>query len=330
MIKNTWGLDRNLKILDCSWHLSHQYEYMKLPNTEWYWLIQHRRLYNNSARGDMVKKFNIKWTPYYEKGLVDLVILHLDQQCLSESLYAIGKGSVYREMNEVIQDIPKIVIMHGTPYWPEEATPYELKKRLEKIIGDNVMVVNSHKAKEQWGRGHTIIHGLDPNEWFNLPKEPRVVTMISPAGLDKYYDRQFLQSIREELEERDIMHCHISVDKVFNNFEDYREFLGRSLIYINPTKESPMPRARTEAMMSGCCVLTTPWQDADTFIKDGINGFIIKRNPYMVADLVEELLNDYNRAVRIGENGRKTSLELFTLDRFLNDWTTLIKSILKL
>lgn len=330
MKKNIWGLERNLRILDCPWHLSHQYEYMKLPDVDWYWLIQHRRPYHASGRGDMIKKFNIKWTPYYEKGLVDLVILHLDQQCLNENLWEIGKGSVYREMNEVIQDIPKIVIMHGTPYWPEEASQKTLVERLEKIIGNNVMVVNSHRAKEQWGRGHTIIHGLDQNEWFDLPKEPRAVTMISPAGLDKYYDRQFLQYIQEELQSRDIYHCHISVDKVFNNFDDYREFLGRSLIYINPTRESPMPRSRTEAMFSGCCVLTTPHQDADTFIKDGINGFIIKRNPNMVADLVENLLNDYDRAVKIGQEGKKTALELFSLDRFLNDWTNLIKQTLKL
>ncbi len=101
---------------------------------------------------------------------------------------------------------------------------------------------------------------MDPDEWFDLPKEPRVVTMISPGGLDKYYDRAFFMAIREELAERDIYHCHITVDWRAKDWEEYRVLLGRSLIYLNPTKESPMPRARTEAMFSGCCVLTTPWQ----------------------------------------------------------------------
>ncbi len=276
----------------------------------------------------MIKKFNIKWEPHYEKGKYDLAILHLDQQCLSKSLWEIGKGSVYREMNEVITDIPKIVIMHGTPYWPEEAPMGELVKRLKDIIGNNIMIVNSHKAKEQWGIGETIIHGLDKNEWWDLPKEPRVVTMISPGGLDKYYDRQFLQYIKELLEEKDIVHCHITVDFSPKNFDEYRNLLGRSLIYINPTRESPMPRARTEAMFSGCCVLTTPHQDADTFIKDGVNGFLIKRNPEMVVRLVEELLNDYPRALKIGQEGKKTAIELFSSDRYLSEWKSLIEKTL--
>lgn len=303
---------------------------MKLPDTEWYWFVQHRRPYNDSARGDMVSIYNVKWIPYYERGKYDLAILHLDQQCLNKDLWEIGKGSVYRELNEVIRDISKIVIMHGTPYWPEEAPMSELVNRLKKIIGNNTMVVNSHKAKEQWGMGKVIIHGMDKNEWWDLPKEPRVVTMISPGGLDRYYDRQFLHYIQEALLEKDIVHCHITVDASFRNFNEYREFLGRSLIYINPTRESPMPRARTEAMFSGNCVLTTPGQDADTFIKDGVNGFLIKRNPYIVANLVEELLNDYDRALAVGKKGRQTAIKLFNLDRYLQDWQLLIKSILKI
>ena len=303
---------------------------MKLPNTEWFWISQYKRQYQDSARGDMLKKFNIKMIPYYEKGMVDLAILHLDQQCLNQELWERGKGTVYRELNEVIQDIPKIVIMHGTPYWPEEASSLELVERFKKIVGDNIVVVNSHKAAQQWGIGEAIIHGIDKNDWLDLPKEPRAVTMISPGGLDKYYDREFLRYIQEELQERGIAHCHITVDVNFKNFDDYREFLGRSLIYINPTRESPMPRARTEAMFSGCCVLTTPHQDADTFIEDGVNGFLIRRNPKMVADLVEKLLADYDNTCKIGQAGRQTALELFSIERYQQDWESLIKRVLKL
>lgn len=281
-------------------------------------------------RGDIIKKFGVEWVSHFEKGKYDLAILHLDQQCITDALWERGKGNVYRELDKQI-DVPKIVIMHGTPYYPEEFdSDSEVVERVKEIIGDNIMVVNSHRAREQWGFGHTIIHGLDPNDWLDLPKEPRVITMLSPAGLDKYYDRTFLSAIREELEERDINHCHITIDVSFNNFNDYREFLGRSLIYINPTRESPMPRARTEAMLSGCCVLTTPHQDADTFIKDGKNGFLIKRNPVIVANLVEELINDYQRVIRVGQEGKKTAQKLFGVERFNKEWTDLINKTLKI
>jgi glycosyltransferase involved in cell wall biosynthesis len=229
-------------------------------------------------------------------------------------------------LNEVIQDIPKIVIMHGTPYYPEAFTsPQDIIDKVNELVGDNYLIVNSHRALNQWGwqdnpRARTIIHGLDPAEWFDLPKEPRVVTMISPGGLPAYYDRSFLDFIREALEEEGIIHCHITVDFQARSFNEYRDFLGRSLIYINPTRESPMPRARTEAMLSGCCVLTTPYQDADTFIKNGVNGFIIPRNPKVVADICVELLNDYQRAAEVGQEGKKTAQELFNISRYQQDW----------
>ncbi|MCK4686627.1 MAG: glycosyltransferase [Candidatus Lokiarchaeota archaeon] len=318
-----------IKILDYCWHISHQYSLVQIPNTKWTWLMQYKRPYGTMPRGDMIKEFNIEQAPYYEKGKYDIAIMHLDQQCIREDLWLRGKGSVYREFNEVITDIPKIVICHGTPYWPEEFSSEEIVSRVKRIVGDNTMVVNSYRAKEQWGWGDVIIHGIDKNDWLDLPKEPRIVTMISPAGLDKYYDRDFLRAVKEELLERGLEHCHISVDVHFNNFEDYREFLGRSLIYFNPTRESPMPRSRTEAMLSGCCLITTPHQDADTFIKDGINGFITIRNPKVAADLIEERLQNYKESVKIGQKGKETAIKLFSQERFNEDWRLLINKTLE-
>lgn len=338
---------KKIRIFDQPWHLAHQYDLCKLPNVEWDWLIQHRRNYATGARGDMVKEMSINWVPHYEPGKYDLAILHLDQQCFEENLWARGKGSVYRELNEVIQDIPKVVIMHGTPYFPETFScditednyeklgftkdqigmSSELIKRCKEEVGDNILVLNSNTAAKQWGFGTPIIHGMDPKEWFDLPKEPRVVTMISPGGLDKYYDRVFLKAVKEELEERNISLCHITVDAQFKNWDEYREFLGRSLVYFNPTRQSPMPRARTEAMLSGCCVVTTPAQDADTFIKNGENGFLIKRQPQVVADLIEKLIFDYQNTLKVGQKGKETALKIFSKERYLQDWANLIKKV---
>jgi glycosyltransferase involved in cell wall biosynthesis len=86
-----------------------------------------------------------------------------------------------------------------------------------------------------------------------------------------------------------------------------------------------MPRSRTEAMISGSCVLTTPHQDADKFIVDGKNGFIIPRNPVAVADKVEYLLNHYDEAVRIGQEGRKTALDVFSMDKYQENWKKLLE-----
>lgn len=342
-------MDKEIKIFNYPWHLSHQYELMKIPQTKWSWLIQHRRQYSLMPRGDFAKKFGVEWVTHYEKGKYDVALLHLDQQCLEDSLWAIGKGSVYREINSVIRDIPKIVIMHGTPYYPEKfdcdikkenyaqrgftkhqiGMSSQLIKEVKKIAGSNLIIVNSKTAAKQWGIGTPIIHGLDKEEWLDLPKEPRVVTMISAGGLDKYYDRTFLETVREELRERDIFHCHITVDAFFKDWEGYKEFIGRSLVYFNPTRESPMPRSRTEAMFSGCCVVTTPHQDASDFIENGKNGFLVIRNPKEVADLIVDLIKNYKNTIKVGQEGKKTALELFDGDRYRQDWRNLLEKVIK-
>jgi len=339
---------KKIRILNHPWHLAHQYELYKVPDTEWTWLAQYKRQYNEMPRGDMMGKFNINTVPHYESGKYDIALLHVDQQCFDEDIWERGKGSVYRELNSVIKDIPKIVINHGTPYYPENF-PCNIKKENYKslgytekqigmsgqlidfcksVVGDNYMIVNSHRAQEEWGFGTAIIHGQDKEEWFDLPKEPRVITTLSPAGLDKYYDRSFLRGIREELEDRDIGFCQITVDVNFKSFKEYREFIGRSLIYIHPMKEAPMSRGRTEAMFSGCCVITTPWHDADKFIVNGVNGLFMPRNPKLVADMIEGLIYDYQTAIKIGQEGKKTAIEKFSGDRYRQDWREFMEYVI--
>ena len=346
--------EKTIRIFNYPWHISHQYELMQIPNTKWSWLIQHRRGYSAFPRDDFFEKFGAEWVASYKKGKYDVALLHLDQQCFEEGLWERGKGSLFKDVNEAVTDIPKIIIMHGTPYYPENydcdisLDNYEEKGFTKEQIGMSselinrfkeetksfeAIIFNSHKAQEQWGmkddlRAITIWHGMSEDEWFDLPKEPRVVTMIGPAGLDKYYDRIFLRAIKELLQEKGIGHCHITVDAQFKSWTEYRNFLGRSLLYLNPTKESPMPRSRTEAMFSGCCVLTTPHQDADMFIKDGENGIIIPRNPQFVADLIESLIFDYKKAIKIGQAGKKTAQEVFNIDTYRQNWVELLNNII--
>lgn len=333
--------------------LSHQYSLCHIPNIKWYWLVNHRRQFSTLARGGQ-ENYGFEFVPFYEEGKYDIALLHLDQQCLEDGLYSLGKGSLFKELNSIIKDIPKIVLMHGTPFYPE-MFPSDITKenylelgytqaqigmsstlieRFKEVVKDcDYVLFNSFRAKEQWGfdnveNSRTIWHGLDQKDWLDLPKEPRVITTITAGGLDDYYDRDFLNEVKTGLRDRNIELCHVMSDVNFDNFEQYREFIGRSLIYFNPTKQSPMPRSRTEAMLSGCCIITTLSQDADLFIKDGINGFRAIRNVKYICDLIELLINDYKKACSIGQEGKKTAQEIFSKERFDRQWWEMIDYVL--
>lgn len=281
---------------------------------------------------DYFTKDEFEWVQSYEPGKYDLAILHLDQQAADP---AIGKGQLYRQLNKVIQDIPKIVINHGTPMWDEVFTEDFVinggviqsakgERRLDgikQIVGDNFMVVNSYDAVDRWGWGYPLIHGMDLDEWWDMPKEPRVTVMISPGGLDKYYNRQLLSYIKTSVKEHTGLDVqHITVNYKAHDWDDYRQFLGKSLIYINPTLDSPMPRARTEAMLSGCCVLTSKYHGAEEFIEHGVDGFIVPDNPLSYAKTIATLLdNHYQPCIEIGQKGKAKAQKLFNIDRYLSD-----------
>lgn len=331
-------------------HLSNQYEMLKLAehyDVEFTYLRNNVRRWSRYHQSMRPWPDHLKWADYYQPGKYDLAILHVDQQHVNPD---IGKGHIYEQMNEVIQDIPKIVINHGTPMYPEMYeedivinggefhTPKGVKhiKGMKEKIGDNFMIVNSYDSVDRWGWGYPLIHGMEEKEWFDLPKEPRAVIQLSPGGLDRYYNRELLSHIKVQvMDKMGGMLKHVSVDPVFwgqakapYDWQEYREYIGKSLLYINMTKDSPMPRSRTEAMFSGCCVLTSKYHNADEFIEHGKNGFIVPDNPYSYAEAIAQLINyNYKEAVEIGKAGRETAKKVFSLDAYLKELYFIVSEV---
>lgn len=335
---------RKLKIWGTAWHIAHNHDIMMALKdvADFYLLVNYTRRWDDKLRP---LPENAHWVSYFEKGKYDLAILHVDQQCSNMDL---NKSVLTKHMKQTIKeiepDLPIIFINHGTPVYPElysdatKETDYKsekLRKEILDIVGDDEMVVNSHQAKLDWGRGKTIIHGMNPDEWEydENVREPRVATFISQAGIgDKYYNRSYLVAVMDELEERyGIKLQWINTPRCFTakSHDDYRKFLSKTLIYFNPTFASPMPRSRTEAMISGCCIVTTPQHDADSFIEDGVNGFIVPHNDVrFTADLIAKLMNEYYPlAKEIGKKGRETAIKIFNRERYRDDWVNYLKEL---
>lgn len=340
--------NKRLNIFGCLNHVGNQHEMLKLSKkypVKFHYLENNvRRWSRYSARPEptsIYSKDEFEWVTHYQPGKYDVAILHTDQQHTDPN---IGKGQLYRALNEVITDIPKIVVNHATPMWDEFFTEDLVinggdilgsnghKKHMigmKELIVDNFMIVNSYESVDRWGWGYPLIHGMEASEWYDLPKEPRVVISLSPGGLDKYYNRQLLTAIKTEVKERTGLDVwHITVSYEAKDWQDYREIIGSSLIYINPTLDSPMPRSRTEAMLSGCCVLTSEYHGAKDFINHGVDGFIVPDNPLSYAKAIDTLINEcYVDAVQIGQRGKAKAQELFSLDRYLDDLFNIISEV---
>lgn len=329
---------KKLRVFGVPWHVAHQYELAKLP-----WIGQYDMLINPYRTwGEEARPFpkNCRWVTSFKKGYYDLAILHVDQQCVwePEKGHKIAKGRLYQEARDVVgDDCPVIVINHMTPFHDRFDTDYVVDY-FKREIGDRYMVVNSFEAAKQWGWGHPIIHGMEASQWYDLPKEPRIVTALTPAGMEKAYRRVFLHTVKRYLDEEGVPFVWIGVDIKFRSFEEYAKYLGKALIYFNATWQSPRPRSRTEAMLSGACIVTTPYQDAHTFIEDGVNGFLTSKqeikdprimdNPRVTANLLKDLvINRPKEAIAIGKEGKKTALSLFNERTFAKQWEQVLKEV---
>lgn len=340
---------KRLNIFGVVNHVGNQYEMLKLAKhypVKFHYLENNvRRWSRYSARPEpttWLNKDEFEWVTHYEPGKYDVAILHVDQQHADPR---IGKGWLYNDLNQIIQDIPKIVINHGTPMWDDYYTEdlvinggeaHTMKgiiklTGMKEKIGDNFMVVNSYEAVNRWGWGYPVIHGMDLSEWWDYPKEPRVILSLSPGGLDKYYNRELITAIKGAVKEKtglDVIHFGVNEKFEQDNWFQYRDFTARSLISIAPFKDSPMPRSRTEAMLSGCCVLTSKYHGADEFIEHGVDGFIVPDNPLSYANAIYHLINgSYNDAVKIGQQGKLKAQKLFNLDRYMKDLYFVINEV---
>jgi len=284
---------------------------------------------------------NVTFVPYYEKGKYDFAILNVDQQCINEKL---GKSKVVKELNEVIQDIPKVFINHATPVYPEFVCTDGItkpdgekivRKMIMDIIGDNVMVVNSYKSVQEWGSGYPIWHGISADEWLPMKKEPRVCTAVSAGGCDEYYNRALMNRVAQKLPE---INGHIlwwakknssklyRMGDTYTKRENYQKFLGQSLVYFDGTFRTPMNRGRTEAMLSGCCVVQVEGaHDLERFAEDGKNMIIVPNDVDKIIETIDDLLeNRYEEAVEIGKNARATAIKYFNRKQYRESWLKLI------
>lgn len=336
---------KRLRIFKSPSHVAHDHDLMEAlsPLADFSLLINYTRRWDERNR-PLPK--NTEWVTHFEKGKYDFAILNIDQQSSNPNL---NKSVLPRHMRAAIEavepSLPIVYINHGTPVYPEmfpdasKETGYiseRLKKEILDIVGDCPMIVNSHQAATDWGKGYPIIHGMEATEWIDSEeKEIRSCTFVSQAGIgDKYYNRSFLVSVMDYLKEKHgVQHQWVNTPNCFQakGIKEYKEFIGKSLVYFNPTFASPMPRSRTEAMLSGCCIVTTPAHDADTFIQDGVNGFIVPPdNVEYAGEVIGRLLKNYRVAKEVGQKGKATAQEIFSRGRYRDDWIKFITKELKI
>lgn len=318
-----------LRILDHAWHQTHSYRLHALPAEFWF-LETGYRTWDESQR-PRPANFQGFLDPL-EVGdyAFDLILCHLDQWC--DTRYPL-RALPYRLVNLAalhhFPGVPRVAIMHGTP--DDGGNHKRIMTLLDNTPGGApFLVCNSQAAYDGWGlgpeRSRAIIHGYDVDEfWSEKTRRLEIITVCSGGEMSReYHGIPLLERIR-----RDVPVTWIGArgDRdFFPDYRAYREYLATALIYLHTGKRSPMPGARTEAMLSGCCIVTTDNHDVGDFVDHGHSGFIADSAGELI-DILCELLADPSRAYEVGQRGREAARAMFAQDRYVAEWLTLIAEL---
>jgi len=298
-----------MKLLDHFWHEAHARRLDVLPverdyiwHDGWPRWNEHSRPYPHNRIVDR-----------YEPGQYDAVILHVDEVCWRYQSMA----PQFRELRSVVKE-PIIVINHGAP--ENYIDVYMMRDWLDGCH----MVTNSAQAASEWGWGTPIIHGYDAREWpvNTKDREPEIVTCV--GGWRGFHHEYNGCDILERLM-FSVPVTWIGLAEKPATFDEYRHVLGRGTIYVNPTRRSPMPGARTEAMLMGLCVVSLPGHDTENYIEHGKTGYIVEE-PELESTLLG-LLKDPATVRRVGLAGAEAARAHFSTERYINDWMRLLGGI---
>ncbi|MCL1889251.1 MAG: glycosyltransferase [Desulfovibrionaceae bacterium] len=347
---------KRLRILSFHWHTAHQYELFKLPHD--FFLV-------HGVGAPASQKWNIELRPAPDnirfishRGLdprdYDLAIVPFDENVLAPQYC---NGVLHPRWGELFLwflhnvPLPKIGICHGTPLFygqwdityakPDLMRVIEAERlRLVEAVKDFTVVCNSHQAEREWGfaRSTVIWHGFDPMEFPPRDRESFGCLTLEQETMraKPFYNGFFIH--REtcvDLPEAHTPH-HIKVPSPRNGdlkgnlyarakFRNYVDELRKYAVYFNPTVRSCMPRTRGEAMLCGLVPVSLLNHDADMFIKNGVNGFI-GSCPRELREHITFCLERPAAAWKIGLEARKSACALFSLDRYLAEWQTLLQA----
>jgi len=322
---------KRLRILDYPWHQVHLYRLCRALPADFTLLATKAMIWNAAQRPPAPNFLGAVDPDAVDPADYDLALMHLDQWCGEKhNLRALP----YRIMKSISKDLPRVVIMHGTP--DNEANRLEILR----LIGNEQVVCNSWAAALEWDGGENrasryglpqfrpIIHGYVVDEFWSEPLEKRrleIVTICSGGSTSRIYHG--LPLVERLM--RDVPLAHLGPAGNRNwceNYDAYRRMMAETLIYFSPTRRAPMPGARTEAMLSGCCIVSVPGNDVEDYIIGGKTGFVVQ-NYIQARDTLRALLAHPDLAYEIGQAGREAARKLFAAELLRKEWLALLGDI---
>ena len=114
------------------------------------------------------------------------------------------------------------------------------------------------------------------------------------------------------------------------NRGDYQKILRASSCHVYLTRPFVLSWSFLEAMSFGCPIVGSKTPPVEEVMEDNVNGLLAEfRSPYHIARKIEELLDDPERAKKLGARARETIQERFELLKCMRAQEDLMYSLIR-
>lgn len=114
------------------------------------------------------------------------------------------------------------------------------------------------------------------------------------------------------------------------NRGDYQKILRASSCHVYLTRPFVLSWSFLEAMSFGCPIVGSKTPPVEEVMEDNVNGLLAEfRSPYHIARRIEELLDDPERAKKLGARARETIQERFELFKCMRAQEDLMYSLVR-
>ena len=201
-------------------------------------------------------------------------------------------------------DDPDVLIVHVTAFnqlmWDCGATP-------TTVIEHGVVVPDDVRYSGHLERGITVVNGL--------------------ASRGRRLGADVFTEMREQVP---LALVGMASDELGGLGEvpppELARFMAAYRFYFHPVRYTSLGLSLCEAMTVGLPVVGLATTELPTIIDDGLNGFA-DTDPQRLVAVMHALLADPGLARAVGDAGRATALDRFSIGRFVHDWDTLLRSV---
>ena len=190
----------------------------------------------------------------------------------------------------------------------------------------HVIPLGVEAGAERASEGHDVlVAGVAANleYWKGIDVLLEAALLVeAPLRLEIYGDGSLRDRLERQAQES-------GVDARFHGFvAELRERLPELDVLVQPSRADNLPLSILEAMASGVSVVGTRVGGIPELVVDGETGFVVEpESPRALADALEQLADDPDRARELGRNGAERAAKHFSPDRLARRMVALYEEL---